>query len=434
MWVLTSFFAITTIALAWLCAGYFILLRFSSFLRRQRTVPLPDSLPTLSIVVPCYNEQDLILAKLENLLTSDYPADKMEIVFVDGGSTDATVARLRAHIPIGRGVRVSQSPRKGKINQLNYVLPTLAGRYVVITDADGIMQRDTLRYLVAEFHNDERVRAVGAFSHVKNAIWRDRCFWDSQNRGRLIESDANSSSIVIATCYAFRSDLLTEFPDDVIADDVYVGFLANSQAYRVVYSRHAIVEELRGPAHKSEFYSHKFRKTNAFLRESLRFLHRLPDMTGFGKTMALTRIGQQLLLPWAVALWSLLALTLLTLGRLDLLVVAVATLMLTVIIASQAFRSVDVPAGTSGRYGALKQGTVFFETLLLLIAAALSYPFFRQTSSYARLGGGAECGDEPSDTQTTDEIRAETRPWASASVPEGIISAPTPLEAMQTSR
>jgi cellulose synthase/poly-beta-1,6-N-acetylglucosamine synthase-like glycosyltransferase len=395
MWVLTSFFVLTTLVLVWLCAAYFAILRFVSFLKKRPVAPIPGELPSLSIVVPCHNEADLIVDKLDNLLACDYPREKMEIVFVDGGSTDDTVKRLSSAIPPGSGIRISHAPRKGKISQLNHVLATLCGQYVVVTDADGRMRPDTLKQLAAEFAFDPRIGVVGAYSSVANAIWRDRCFWDAQNRGRLMESDAYSSSIVIATCYAFRQGLLTEFPEDVVADDVYIGFLANALGHRVVYSRQAVVEELRGPCHLSEFFSHKFRKNNAFLHESLRFLYRLPDMGGFCKLMVLTRIGQQLLLPWATGLWSLLALTLLTLGRLDLLIVASAFIALTMLITSQAFESMDVPRGLSARYGLYKQGRVFFETQFVLFAAGLSYPFFRQNSSYSRLRGSTVATARP---------------------------------------
>jgi len=413
MWVLTSFFAVCTLALVWLCAGYFAILRFASFVRRRPTPAVPSELPVLSVVVPCYNEADLIVEKLENLLASDYPAEKLEIVFVDGGSTDQTVSRLEAALPPNRGIRISRSPRKGKIQQLNHVLPTLSGRYIVVTDADGRMRRDALKWLAAEFALDQEVWVVGAYSHAPSAIWRDRCFWDSQNRGRLIESDASSSSIVIATCYAFRQEMLAEFPEDVVADDVYAGFLCNALGHRVVYSRHALVEEMRGPGHISEFLSHKFRKNNAFLRESLRFLYRLPEMTGFGKMMLLTRIGQQLLLPWAAGLWLLIALTLLTLGRLDLLVIAVTALSLAILVASRAFESVDVPKGTSARFNLYRQGLVLCETLFVLCAAALSYPFFRQNSSYSRL---ASAPSGPASLDRARERRHESVEMAECSV------------------
>jgi cellulose synthase/poly-beta-1,6-N-acetylglucosamine synthase-like glycosyltransferase len=395
VWVLTTFFAAATLLMAWLCAAYFVVLCFISFLRKRHVAVQPEELPALSIVIPCFNEEANIVGKLENLLASDYPISKLEIVFADGGSTDETLNRLIAAIPEGRPVRVLRCTRGGKINQLNEVLPGLTGKYVVNTDADARLRPDTLKQLAAEFADDERTWVVGAFSYTSNATWRDKCFWDSQNRGRLIESDAYSSSIVIATCYAFRREMIAQFPEDVVADDVYVAFLANSLGHRVVYSRQAIVEELRGPRGISEFLSHKFRKNNAFLRESLRFLYRLPEMRGYCKLMMLTRISQQLFLPWAAALWSVIALTMLTLGRMDLLVVAAASIALLMMITNRAFHSVDVPAGTTTRYGILPHAIVFAETICVLFAAALSYAFYRQSSSYARLGQAAPVNDLP---------------------------------------
>ena len=412
MWVLTSFFVLMTIALAWLCAGYFIALRFAGILKRRPAPTLSEegeALPTLSIIVPCYNEADGIEAKVSNLLACNYPLDRLEIVFADGGSTDGTVEILERLIPGDSPVRVVRCPQSGKINQLNFVLPQLTGEIIVNTDADAMMRPETLRTIVSEFSADAAVAVVGAYSYSTGSSWRDRCFWNSQNRGRLIETDAHSSSIVIATCYAFRRGLFVQFPDDVVADDVYVGFLANCLGHRVVYSRTAIVEETRGPRSISEFLSHKFRKNNAFLRESLRFLYRLPTMSGYCKLMSLTRISQQLLLPWAVMFWSLLALTLLTLGRFDLLIMANASLALSIMIARQAFKSVDVPAGTSARYGLFPEGLVFLETIFVLFAAALSYPFFRQGSNYTRLGQAAADAMPP----TSDSRERIARPRSS---------------------
>ncbi len=387
MWVLTTFFAVTSFVVLWLSAAYFVVLRFIGIVNRKPAPkPVEGRLPRLSVVVPCYNEAELITDKLTNLLESDYPEYRLEIVFVDGGSSDGTLDRLRAVLPADRGIRVYESPEKGKINQLNHVLTKLTGDYIVVTDVDGMMTPTTLRDIADEFAADESIWVVGAYSRPTNTVWRDRCFWDSQNRGRLIESDAHSSSIVIATCYAFRRGLLRQFPDDVVADDVHVGFLAHSSGRRVVYSRNAMVTELRGPGGIAEFLSHKFRKNNAFLRESLRFIYRLPDMTGICKLMMLTRTAQQLVLPWCVGVWGILALTMLTLGRVDLLVMSAAGIVLSLLITRQAFQTVDIPAGTRERFGFHRCALVFMETMFVLFAAALSYPFFRQNSSYARLG------------------------------------------------
>ena len=72
--------------------------------------------------------------------------------------------------------------------------------------------------------------------------------------------------MVIACCYAFRRGLLDRFPEDVVADDVYVAALANTLGHRTTYCAKALVEELRTPQTLPELFTHKFRKSNAVLR------------------------------------------------------------------------------------------------------------------------------------------------------------------------
>lgn len=162
MWVLTSFFVLMTFALIWLCAGYFITLRFAGILRRRPAVT-PSSpeteLPFLSIIVPCYNEIDGIEAKLANLLACDYPPDRREIIFADGGSPDGTADALDRLIPADDAVRVVRCPRSGKVQQLNHVLPRLIGDIIVNTDADAALRPDALRRMVEAFAADETVAA-----------------------------------------------------------------------------------------------------------------------------------------------------------------------------------------------------------------------------------------------------------------------------------
>ncbi|MEW5719972.1 MAG: hypothetical protein AB1817_15190, partial [Chloroflexota bacterium] len=202
--------------------------------------------------------------------------------------------------------------------------------------------------------------------------------------GRLLESDAHTASIVIAQCYAFRRELLTAFPDDVIADDIYVAFLANTLGYRTIYSRHATAVETRTPQDISQFLPHKFRKSNAFLRESLRFLYRLPEMSPFCKMLLTTRVVQQLLLPWALIFWILIAGVLLTLFRFDVVIFGAAFLVMLLLLTNRVFAWTPLPE--SGQRYAL--GTVLLGyalTVAIMLTTGLSYPFFQQGSSYARL-------------------------------------------------
>jgi cellulose synthase/poly-beta-1,6-N-acetylglucosamine synthase-like glycosyltransferase len=389
VWILILLFGISCLVIGWTCFGYFILLRLAGLLRPRRAEGQgPDELPFVSVVVPCYNEREQIAAKYHDLREQDYPKDRLELVFADGGSEDGSLEVLGWEIKDDPTVRIIECPERGKINQLNHVLPQLKGEIVVNTDVDGRMKPATLSALVQEFQEGEDVAVVGAYVYPANTLDVDQCYWASQNRGRFMESDVWTTSIVIAVCYAFRRSFLSAFPPDVVADDIYVAFEANTRGLRTVYCRDAVVGELRAPRDLDEFFAHKFRKSNAFLREALRFLYRLPDMPPGWKMMYCTKVAQLFLLPWADMALILLGASLLTLSpepRYDVVGLGFAGLLALLVVTSTLFRRVSLPDNPGG-FGVLTMLKCYVHTNILLFATGLSYPFYRQTSSYAKLG------------------------------------------------
>lgn len=389
MWTLILILGLTTLLLVWTCFGYFLVARLIGVIRARRPAPdLADAdLPEISVVVPCYNERATIEHRLANLLALEYPVDRLEVVFADGGSTDGTVEWLAQNLPRRERFRVVACPRSGKIQQLNHVLPTLSGAIIVNSDADAELGCDALKRIAAWFAADPRVAVVGAASVPSAGLPMDRFYWLSQNKGRFIESEAWGVSIVVAVGYAFRRDLLTAFPEDVVADDIYVAFAAISRGFESLYVRDVTAFESRGPGSLSELVAHKYRKANAFLRESLRFVYRLPEMPLPARLMLLTRIAQQLLLPWAVLLWGLLLGTLATLFRFDIVIIDLVVVGLVFAATSLMFAGVPVPEGHERRVGLLDKIQVYVFTLSILLLTGATYPFFRQGSSYARVGG-----------------------------------------------
>ena len=398
MWILILLFGMATLVLAWTLFAYFLLIWFIGLFRSSEEPAFPDAWPRLSIVVPTYNEMAQIADKVANLRRLDYPRELLEVVFVDGGSTDGTVEWLEREVHED-GFRVERSPRGGKIQQINHVLPSLTGEIIVNTDADALLEEDAARWLVAEMASDPDVWLVGAYCRPADNAYRiDRYYWDAQNKARFMEARAGTTSIVVAPCYAFRRGLIDQFPDDVVADDIYIAFMCHLNGKSALYSRHARAVELRNPRDLSEFLPHKFRKSNAFLRECLRFLYRLPEMTPFSRLMLLTRIGQQLLFPWASAWWLLLAGSLVTLNpdpRYDVVAMAAAGLFVLFVLTSRAYRAVKLPEDKPQRYSLFTVAKGWVLTTLILLTTGLSYPFYRQSSTYARL---AEDVPKPADS------------------------------------
>ncbi|MBM3296798.1 MAG: glycosyltransferase [Candidatus Aminicenantes bacterium] len=78
--------------------GYVLLLEVARFFRRRPRTALPDW-PRIAVVVPTLNEEARIGDKIEDLRRTDYPAERVRWVIVDGGSGDRTAAVVGSRIP-----------------------------------------------------------------------------------------------------------------------------------------------------------------------------------------------------------------------------------------------------------------------------------------------------------------------------------------------
>jgi len=126
---------------------------------------LPEPPPMVSVLIPTYCEEEGIEATLEAALRIDYP--RFEIVVVDDGSTDGTVARVMPYVERGTVRLVRKTVNEGKAMALNDALPCLNGEIVLALDADAVVEFGILRALVPHF-SSARVAAVTGNPRVSN--------------------------------------------------------------------------------------------------------------------------------------------------------------------------------------------------------------------------------------------------------------------------
>ena len=94
MWILTFLFLVTTLSICWVLFGFLLWNFFGGMLVKRTELELPESFPSVTILIPTYNEEAQILEKLADTLALDYPGDRLRIVFADGQSTDRTTELL----------------------------------------------------------------------------------------------------------------------------------------------------------------------------------------------------------------------------------------------------------------------------------------------------------------------------------------------------
>jgi cellulose synthase/poly-beta-1,6-N-acetylglucosamine synthase-like glycosyltransferase len=152
---------------------YFVILFFMLFARnRQSLKALPplSALPSITLIVPAYNEERTISRTLRHLQGFDYPKEGVEILVVDDGSADRTFEVASRF----KGVAVLKKKNGGKASALNYGLKFAKGELVGCVDSDSCPRSDALLKMVP-FFSQENVGAVTSsifVSGAKNTIER----------------------------------------------------------------------------------------------------------------------------------------------------------------------------------------------------------------------------------------------------------------------
>lgn len=110
----------------------------------------------LTVIVPAYNEQELIAGCLDSLLNQTLARWKYEIIVVDNNSIDLT-----ARIALEKGVRVENEPRKGYVHAIRKGISLCETEFIAFTDADCRVPPDWLEKILVDFTSSAKVVAVG---------------------------------------------------------------------------------------------------------------------------------------------------------------------------------------------------------------------------------------------------------------------------------
>lgn len=182
----------------------------------------PTVYPSVSVIVPAYNEEKVIARTIEGLLETKYP--KKEVIVVDDGSKDRTLEIANRYKD---RVKVLHKENGGKATALNYGIAFAKGEIIVIVDADTIVGRDALKQIVKGFAIDKNVAAVAGNIKVRNRMnWLTWCQALEYVAGIQIVRRAfdffGSITIVPGALGAFRKDALEQagtYHKDTLVED-----------------------------------------------------------------------------------------------------------------------------------------------------------------------------------------------------------------------
>ena len=232
--------------------GYGILLYIIIRLRRlfkgnpqKAVLPQDDELPTMTLMICAYNEEDVVAEKMENTLAIDYPKDKLQIMWVTDGSNDRTNELLAAYPE----VRIVFSPeRRGKTAALKHGLRELQTRYVAFTDANTMINAGALRE-IARLFMDPTVGCVSGEKRVaarkagEMAAEGEGLYWRYESTLKRWDSELYSTMGAAGELYAIDPQLVREVPDEALLDDFMLSMYVVQSGKRIAYSPDAYAME-----------------------------------------------------------------------------------------------------------------------------------------------------------------------------------------------
>lgn len=247
---MTAIFWISLLAVVYAYFGYPLLL---IALRRRSSprVGRAEALPTVSLLLPVHNEDAVLERKLRNTLDLDYPAAQLHVLVISDGSTDRTVEVAQRFSADGRVTVIAQPVRQGKAAALNRGLERARGDIIVFSDASIMLERESLRHIVAPF-GDPAIGSVSGEDLIADG-GGEGLYGRYELWLRRLESQVHSIVGASGSFYAQRRALCVPFVEGLAPDFLSVlntverGYraVAEPAARGTMTSVHAAKDEFR---------------------------------------------------------------------------------------------------------------------------------------------------------------------------------------------
>lgn len=248
-------FWLSALTIGYIYMGYPLLLRYLP--KRPPVVAELALKPSVTVLIPAFNEAAVIQDTIENKLQQNYPAELLQIIVISDESEDGTddlVNEIAARDPRVKLVR--QVPRQGKTSGLNLAMPLATGEIIVFSDANSHYQQDAIEKLVNCFADSEVGYVTGKMVYVNEQgnLIGDGCsaYMKYENHLRKLEAQVCSVVGVDGGVDAIRKSLYQPMNADQLPDFV-LPLKVVTQGKRVIYCEEALLNEESLANSQSEF-------------------------------------------------------------------------------------------------------------------------------------------------------------------------------------
>lgn len=285
MIVTQIFFWLIAAVLAYVYLGYpcliLLLKKVKESFRKSIPADAEFELPTVTLMVTAYNEENWLKTKIKNAFDLDYPKGKLKVMIVNDGSTDGSEAIINGFPDV---IHVHEHQRRGKMAAISRAMDSVDTDIVVYSDANTLLNREAIRE-IARFFNCSRVGCVCGEKRLFTGRDNDAAsagegtYWRYESMIKAAEAQLGFCVGATGELFAIRTSLFRKPPDDTLLDDFVISMDIALQGSRVQYAPHAYaIESASAGIHE------EFKRKVRIAAGNLQAIRRMPELLNPFKT------------------------------------------------------------------------------------------------------------------------------------------------------
>ncbi|WP_395357353.1 glycosyltransferase family 2 protein [Vibrio sp. D3] len=248
--------------------GYPLLLKWLPLKQQKTTAPFVEraykasqtdsQLPSITVIVPAYNEEQWIAEKIRNLASLDYPRDKLKVVIACDGCTDNTTEIAQATIQEAicsdtLFIINDHQVNRGKVALLNEEMRHVSSDITALSDTSALISCDSL-LLASQHYQNEKVGVVNATYQIMSTDNQgEAAYWQYQSRVKHQESLLGSTIGSHGAFYTFRTHLFEPLEVSTINDDFILPMRIVLRGYNAIYEPNMLALELEQSSDDADF-------------------------------------------------------------------------------------------------------------------------------------------------------------------------------------
>lgn len=270
-------FILAIFIIFWANIGYPISVLILGKIIKRRNKRKEGYYPSVTVMAVAHNEESVIKKKLDNLKTLKYPKENIEFLIASDNSTDKTNEIVENYIKNNpeMPLRIYKAQKRmGKTNAQNEAQKVVTTEFLVMTDANSIIDENAILELMSSFTSDNISYVTGKLKYVNDDVSEtsanESFYWNLDLKVRESESNIKTITAGNGALYAVRNERYYDF-DPIKSHDSSMPIYYGLRNERAIYNPDALVYEKAGETADDE-YGRKVRMNRVMLS------HILPDV------------------------------------------------------------------------------------------------------------------------------------------------------------